>query len=403
METAGSNNYFRNIKYLHIIRGFAAFYVLLAHAKWPFWVGGSSFFHNRPFSSLSFLDKLGSILALCSSNGTAMVIVFFVLSGFIITHSYNRNNWQYREFIINRCLRIYIPYIASVILAGILLVIAYNLASPVYDIPMKDYHEGISRAYHEGLTVSNFIKTFFFIRGDVNYFGFNYVYWSLLYEMIFYLLFPFILKYYKQFLIVSIILYPLHFIFTKDEMQFFLVYFFIKYLFYFCSGIWLYNVIKNGNKYLQHYVAEKKVLLLGSLLLCFMGIVVLGFAFPNAMGVSFVLAVFFSLLWIVYILKHGMHLNFLSRTFLFLGEISYSLYLIHVSILLLLYSLCFHYFGVKEYSSPWVHFLVAIIILPVAYVFYVLFEKFSVRMVQNHKKAVHHKLPLSESVQPKAY
>src|ERR1700738_226261 len=136
METGGTNIYFKNIKFLHIIRGFAAFYVLLAHAKWPFWVGGATFFHNTPFRQLGLADKLGSVFALCSSNGTAMVIVFFVLSGFIITHSYNRNKWKYKEFIVNRCLRIYIPYIASVILAGALLLISYKLASPVFEQPM---------------------------------------------------------------------------------------------------------------------------------------------------------------------------------------------------------------------------------------------------------------------------
>ena len=200
-----------NIRYLHIIRGFAAFFVLLAHAKWPFWIGGRAFLAQTSFWELNLPDKIGFAFALLSSNGTAMVVMFYVLSGFIISHSYAKNKWSYKQFMINRSLRIYIPYIASALMAGAILFFAYQLASPLFDTPVKDYHERVAIAYSEGLSFPNFFKTLFFIKEErVNYFGFNYVYWSLLYEMIFYLLFPILLKYLNYIFLVTALLFPLH-------------------------------------------------------------------------------------------------------------------------------------------------------------------------------------------------
>ena len=234
----------QNIRYLHIIRGFAAFFVLLAHAKWPFWIGGRAYLKETSFQDLDFIDKIGFAFALVSSNGTAMVVIFYVLSGFIISHSYAKNKWTYKQFIINRSLRIYIPYIASALAAGAVLFFSYQLALPLFDTPVKDYHQRVATAYSEGLSLPNFIKTIFFIKEErVNYFGFNYVYWSLLYEMIFYLLFPLLIKYLKYIFLATALLFPLHIFYQPlPEINYWYLYL-TEYLFYFLSGIYLYRFI----------------------------------------------------------------------------------------------------------------------------------------------------------------
>ena len=233
-----------NIRYLHIIRGFAAFFVLLAHSKWPFWIGGTAFLKQTSFWELSIIDKLGMAIALLSSNGTAMVVIFYVLSGFIIAHSYEKNKWTYRQFLVNRSLRIYIPYVASALLAGVLLIASYKLASPLFDAPVKDYHQRVMSSYTQGLNFTNFLKTLFFIKVErVNYFGFNYVYWSLLYEMIFYLIFPLLLKHLKYFFLAAAIIFPIHIFYQPlPEINYWYLYL-TEYLFYFLSGIYLYRFI----------------------------------------------------------------------------------------------------------------------------------------------------------------
>ncbi len=380
-----------NIKYLHIIRGFAAFFVVLAHAKWPFWVGGSAFLKESSFAQLIGINKLGLALALSSSNGTAMVIVFFVLSGFIISYSYKKNGWTYKQFLVNRAIRIYIPYIASALLAGLILWFAFAVASSVFISPLKDYHQRIFIAYSEGLNFSNFLKTVVFFKSErINYFGFNYVFWSLLYEMLFYLFFPLIIKYYKQLFFITSLIYPLHFFYNPlPEIDFWYIYF-TEYLFYFTAGVFLFQYIStHGIELLKEKSVFRKpvlfFLLMGAFLLVISG------GLGKYKDLSFLAAAIFGIACIVRIMLYGIKNTILSKFFLFLGTISYSLYLVHIPLLLLFYSLFFYFFSWHTYSSPWVHFLFAAATLLPAFLFYLLFEKLSFKLIDQHKKKLNKK------------
>jgi len=380
-----------NIRYLHIIRGFAAFFVVLAHAKWPFWIGGSAFFKDTRFSELSLADGLGVALALASSNGTSMVIVFFVLSGFIISYSYKKNEWTYREFLVNRAIRIYIPYLAAALLAGFVLWVAYRIAAPVFVSPVKDYHERIFIAYSEGLTIQNFLKTLVFSKTErINYFGFNYVFWSLLYEVLFYLFFPFIFKYCKYIFLAAGLFYPLHFLYNPLPEINYWYFYFTEYLFYFTAGVFLFQYYSTQAVELikASYVFRKPVLFF--LLLISFLVVILGII-NRFKDLSFFAAAIFGATWILRIMLYGIRDTIVSRALLFLGTISYSLYLIHIPILLMAYSLLFYIFQWHTYSSPWIHFLLAGATIPFAYFFYLLFERFSITLIDRHKKAVHKK------------
>jgi peptidoglycan/LPS O-acetylase OafA/YrhL len=106
-----------NLRNLHIIRGLAALYVALGHAKVVFWVGGREYIDKFPRSEWGIIDYLLFALDLFSSSAQEFVIVFFVLSGFFIAYSFDKNNWSWKGFYANRALRIYPPYIASAIFA----------------------------------------------------------------------------------------------------------------------------------------------------------------------------------------------------------------------------------------------------------------------------------------------
>lgn len=378
-----------NIKYLHVIRGFAAFMVVLAHAKWPFWIGGTAFMANRSFSALPVTEKAGLLQALASSNGTSMVIVFYVLSGFVVSYSYQKNRWTYKQFLVNRALRIYIPYLASAIVAGFFLWIAFKLASPVFENPIKDYHARVAVAKNEGLTVINFLKTLVFAKTErINYFGFNYVYWSLLYESIFYLLFPFILRWYKIILLASAIIYPLHFVYNPMPEINYWWFYFTEFLLYFTAAVALFSYLKGKEiSYLKSQFLFRKNILLSILVLSF--VIVLSGVSERLKDFSFSAAAIFGLASIVLIWLYSLKTNFITKALLYLGTISYSLYLVHVPILLLLYALFYNLFGWAVYSSPWVYWVVLIFVIPAAGLFYRIFEVASFSLINAQKRKLH--------------
>jgi len=96
-------------KLLHSIRGFAALMVVIGHAKFPFWCGGTEYVKKFPQQDWNFFDKLVFGLDMFSSNPALMVIVFFVLSGFFIAYSFENNKWKIRHFYTNRAIRYHYP------------------------------------------------------------------------------------------------------------------------------------------------------------------------------------------------------------------------------------------------------------------------------------------------------
>lgn len=370
-----------NIQGLHIIRGLAALMVAIAHSKWPFWVGGTAFLQGKSFGELGLSDKIGFGLAMLSSNGTAMVIIFFVLSGFLITYSFSNNKWSYKEFLMNRAIRIYTPFFASMLLAWGLLIVVFKMSPGLFQHSSDDFNNGVYVAYSQGLTASNLIKTLFFIRSDANYLGFNFVYWSLLYESMFYILAPLLIRYYFTFSILAILLFPLQFYLSLDEMNFFYVHFFTRYLLFFMMGIWLFKYLSAGKLNLRFGGAKFFILLLVFL---FIISVVVSLTFNKRF--SFLFAGILATFSIYYVIKFEVKSKILNRGLIWLGEISYSLYLIHIPLYILFYSLAYCLFKAYKYHSPWVHYLPVLFVLPVAAAFYYLIEEKSLRLIKKRKK-----------------
>ena len=182
------------------------------------------------------------------SNGTSMVMVFYVLSGFFIAYSYHKNDWSLGEFYFNRALRIYIPYLASI---GISIGAMY-LAKEIYpafanNSETKDFNGYMVGSYKEqSLIVLK--RTLLFMRSNGWYYGSNFVVWSLLYEMFFYIIVPFIHKGSKTFLMLSGMIFFITTFDLKEDLfnSFNIVHrFFLKYAFYFAIGLYLYDWMEN--------------------------------------------------------------------------------------------------------------------------------------------------------------
>src|SRR5258708_23735031 len=158
--------------YLNLVRWFAASAVVLYH------------FQEKHFGP-------DSVTRFFPSSGHGYVIVFFVISGFVISMAAEQKTAI--EFVIDRSVRIYIVAIPVLIIA-VLLSIYFPGASPDYskafDKPVLTF--ALNAAF---LSQSWALEYFPFLDGP---------YWSLSYEVIYYIIFAF-------------------FIYTKGQLRWLLV------------------------------------------------------------------------------------------------------------------------------------------------------------------------------------
>lgn len=127
-------------------------------------------------------------------GGTMAVSFFFVLGGFSMTLGYKdrllRGNFDYRQYITRRCIKFY-PLHWLCLMASVLLLIVYNSLS-LKDIPILILNASL---LHTWIPDQNY------------YFSFNAVSWYLADTMFFATLFPFILKYIINGPVKKVVLY----------------------------------------------------------------------------------------------------------------------------------------------------------------------------------------------------
>lgn len=168
---------------LDSLRGVAALIVLIGHYLMIIPAYESYRYElNSPF--IVYLVK-ETPLRMFFSSGNESVILFFVLSGFVLYISVNSSKFQYFTYIIQRICRIYIPYLVAIIFA----ILAKMLISHK-DIPF------VSNWFSKSWTVSDspslLVQHLFFI-GQYNTDIYNNVIWSLVHEMRISIIFPFLI------------------------------------------------------------------------------------------------------------------------------------------------------------------------------------------------------------------
>ncbi|WP_031239690.1 acyltransferase family protein [Asticcacaulis sp. AC466] len=166
---------------LDSIRGIAATVVVISHV---FMLNGTAVPLYIPFD----VDKLARL----------SVIIFFVLSGFVLTLSYNFERPNYYSFLVKRICRIYLPFA----IATILLAIPYNA--------ITDSHPNLKLGvgyWTNDLTVSAFLGHLFMsgMRGTA---FLNVPIWSLIIEMRASILFPLLLIVAMRFRWLTIVVAP---------------------------------------------------------------------------------------------------------------------------------------------------------------------------------------------------
>lgn len=140
------------------LRGVAATYVVINHTRGALFVGGEKLLASDP----SLLNRFWVALLQFTSLGVEMVILFFVLSGFAMAHSLSRNPGV-GLFYARRAVRIWPPYLAACAFAAAIGMIV-NIRLPWQNLFYLEPWTHLTPQF-----------------------------WSLPYEVIFYALCPFIL------------------------------------------------------------------------------------------------------------------------------------------------------------------------------------------------------------------
>ena len=171
--------------HLDLIRGVAALAVMWGHLRTLFFVD---------FGHLQNPGWLLKIIYFSTGFGHQAVMVFFVLSGFLISStvikSHFSGTWSWRDYAINRSTRLYVVLIPGLLLGLVWDFIGSQIfaSSGVYSHPLSALGPAIPT---DNLTVGSFFGNLFFVQTILcPSFGSNGPLWSLANEFWYYALFP---------------------------------------------------------------------------------------------------------------------------------------------------------------------------------------------------------------------
>jgi peptidoglycan/LPS O-acetylase OafA/YrhL len=295
---------------LEAIRGFAAFYVAVGHL-----VLSHDFFN----SSVKFIFRFGQ----------EAVILFFLLSGFVIYLSIHKTcDLRFKDYFIKRFRRIYPTFIISILIT--LFVVAFN--------------NNLSRAFSWQELLGNLfmLQDFNYAKpgGWVNTFLGNSPLWSLSYEWWFYLIF------YPIYKVLPQNNYRIYFVLTISIVSWFTYLIFpnhasliISYLIIWWAGLESAVVFTRDRRFTYRNMKHILICLFMMLLVSFIPLFYEGNyqfgIYPVLTFRHFLSAFFFMVLGLIWWRNKLLGFDKMIGSFSKIAPISYSLYLFHYPLLIM--------------------------------------------------------------------
>lgn len=310
---------------LEQLRGIAAMAVVVGHSRGLLYVGGTRLKEITPIFEWGISQKVTMALLSLTRLAPEFVIFFFILSGFSIAHSLSSST-SIRGFYLRRALRLYPTYLGGLLWAAI---VFYLLLHWKPDFFNGTYDHPSFRGMEKSLGFLSpwiIILNLLYLPQGI----FIEPYWSLTHEVIFYAIAPLIFLNTRIYLMGSLLLYIWSWATSGwgwsegGTLRAFL----LDYNVYFAAGIFLYLNWESLKEQLR-FSKPTLALILG---FCYLASVLLGLTLGSVSKFSALLFSFASALLIV-----DIHFSrWKSRPALFIGKLSYSLYISHFSSLLLL-------------------------------------------------------------------
>lgn len=290
--------------------------------------------------------------------GHEAVILFFILSGFVLYLSISNNkSFEYKEYVVKRFCRIYLPYLVTMILS-ILLYMSYQYFDLI-DNSYKGTSEWFNKMWSEKLDIKTIISIIFMLGFHTH--NLNTVTWSLIHELRISIVFPFIvyfvnkgkIKYpFQKILVLFTIIWLTLTYFSKLELESNIQYFLFSfgstsyYAIFFIMGC----ILAKNIAFLKNFFENKSVAIKTVILsICFI-LYLNEWIFPSVGILKYSSSMLFSnlantiidliigcsvcLLFSILVSSKKAKIFLKKRYFLFIGKISFSLYLIHPIILM---------------------------------------------------------------------
>lgn len=342
----------KRLNELDSLRGMASFSVMIHHCLISYGVFFSAYLFNKsshPIVNILAFSPLHILWA-----GHEAVIFFFLLSGFVLALPFvNNRNFKYENFVIKRFCRIYVPYAICIILS----LIAFELLDSSHTENLSSWFNNM---WQHPLELKELVS-FVFLFG-VHTSELDTTTWSLVHEMRISLFLPFILilmkrSRFRKFILISFIIYLaalLVFYYTLHIQNLHVKYDLIHssrdtfyYTGFFVAGALLAKYMPLLEKWYYKLSSNMKISLfaVGILLYLIEWLLPhLGYLKYNSSAFTEI-SVNFIVDWcigigvailIIISLNSTLIKDFLEKKVLiYLGEISYSLYLIHPIVLLI--------------------------------------------------------------------
>jgi peptidoglycan/LPS O-acetylase OafA/YrhL len=349
----------RRVEGLDVLRGLAAFAIVFFHMRVPLWIGWHAIAGNPDYS---VVDRALAWLSLPMTLFGTTVMLFFVVSGFAIHYPYAapeaRVEWG--AYAVRRCFRIYPPYAVAVLLT----IAAERLAATLIGTPLS----------HPGTVAASLAMTQNYVPPAGQLIG-NPSLWSLPVEVELYIMYPVLLWMWRRAgLAATLIIVAATSAAAAGALAFghdWPMGNFAKYWIIWVSGAVLAELTR-ANRLPRWRTSYSFALPAGVGLAIAARSGGLAFGFEHFLwgGIYFLLV-----LWVLH------HPAFLARlpahvtaALLWLGKISYSLYLVHFPLLLVLGAGWIAAFGQKP-SNLLVSIAGSLATLPAAYLLWRFVER----------------------------
>lgn len=354
---------------LDSIRGIAALYVTIAHCRGSLWMGGNEFMNQFPRASWDAGDYLVFGTSMLTRLAVEFVILFFLLSGFSIAHSLSGNKSPV-PFYQRRFVRIYPSYITALIWAGLVFIGTRAVFPQWYDGTYADFSFIRTIQMNDFFEWKRVLGNLLYLPGE----GFITPFWSLTFEIMFYLVAPFVLRKPGIYITLSFGLFAAHWALpgwlNSLNIHPIIYQFLFVYNVYFAAGVLLYQQWDRVQAFFTHFGRTTHRLFL---LLCLALMYAVNFWMRTESEYSFMVAAILAVILISYFIRFEVRIKWLMNV----GKFSYTLYITHLATIFLFLAAYWLVSGYrKEYITAFYIWPMAIpLCIAVAYGQYWLVEK----------------------------